>query len=294
MKTFFKENKTMKLKTLAAIALAATTVTTAAAFASCGKDETADKNALKVVEYTLTEEKYAFAVNEGNATLKDSANAYLTQIKGNGSFDAIVKKYEDNDEAKFVGSVAGKGEPSANALVVLTNTPFGQYEYVGDDGKYYGIDMEIAAGLAAYLNQELYIKEWTDFDTILNQFTTYPNAIVMAGLSITEDREKIVDFTQEYITTGQAIIALSSDTTFDSCKSTDDVTAKLASLSGKKVGYQNGTTAGIFLADYENVTEEGYKTGVLAAQALLNGSVDYVVIDKSPAQSIVAQLNKIS
>lgn len=281
----------MKLKKLAAIALAAATVATVASFASCSED----KQKLKVIEYTLTEEKYAFAVNEGNTAMKDSANAYLTQIKGNGTFDAIVKKYEDNDESKFVGNPVGTGDPSANALVVLTNTPFGQYEYVGDDGKYYGIDMEIAAGFAAYLEKDLYIKEWTDFDTILNQFTTYPDAIVMAGLSITEDREKIVDFTQEYITTGQAIIALSSDTTFDSCKSIDDVTEKLASLSGKKVGYQNGTTAGIFLDDYKTVvTATGYKTGVLAAQALLNGSVDYVVIDKSPAQSIVAQLNKIS
>ena len=280
----------MKLKKLAAIALAAATVSTAAAFASCGKDE----KTLKVVEYTLTEEKYAFAVNEGNTALKDSANAYLTQIKGDGTFDAIVDKYQNNETDKFVGNAVGTGDPSENALVVLTNTPFGQYEYVGDDGKYYGIDMEIAAGLAAYLEKDLYIKEWTDFDTILTQFTTYPNAIVMAGLSITDDREKIVDFTQEYITTGQAIIALSSDTTFDSCKSIDDVTAKLSALSGKKVGYQNGTTAGIFLADFENVTAEGYKTGVLAAQALLNGSVDYVVIDESPAKSIVEQLNKIS
>lgn len=281
----------MKIKKLAAIALAAATVSTAAAFASCGKDE----KTLKVVEYTLTEEKYAFAVNEGNTALKDSANAYLTQIKGDGTFDAIVKKYEDNDKTKFKGNPVGTGEPTEDDLVVLTNTPFGQYEYVSeDDGKYYGIDMEIAAGLAAYLEKDLYIKEWLDFDTILTQFTTYPNAIVMAGLSINPERDLIVDFTQEYITTGQAIIALSSDTTFDSCKSIDDVTAKLSALSGKKVGYQNGTTAGIFLEEFENVTAEGYKTGVLAAQALLNGSVDYVVIDESPAKSIVEQLNKIS
>lgn len=280
----------MKIKKLAAIALAAATVSTAAAFASCGKDE----KTLKVVEYTLTEEKYAFAVKEGNTALKDSANAYLTQIKDNGTFDAIVTKYQDNETDKFVGNAVGTGDPTEDDLVVITNTPFGIFEYVGDDGKYYGIDMEIAAGLAAYLEKDLYIKEWTNFDTILNQFTSYPNAIVMAGLSIDSERELIVDFTQEYFSAGQAIISLSSDDTFDSCKSVDAVKEKLASLTDKKVGYQKGTTAGTFLEDYKNVTSMGYDTGVLAAQALLNGSVDYVVIDESPAKSIVAQLNKIS
>lgn len=284
----------MKLKKLAAIALAAATVATVASFASCSKDEEANKKTLKVVEYTLSEEKYAFAVNEGNTTLKNSADAYLTKIKGDGTFDAIVTKYQDNETDKFVGSNVGTGDPTEDDLVVITNTPFGVFEYVGDDGKYYGIDMEIAAGFAAYLEKDLYIKEWTDFDTILNQFTTYPNAIVMAGLSISADRELIVDFTQEYFSAGQAIISLSSDETFDSCKSVDAVKEKLSSLTGKKVGYQNGTTAGTFLEDYKNVTATGYKTGVLAAQALLNGSVDYVVIDESPAKSIVAQLNKIS
>lgn len=283
----------MKLKKLASIALAATAVASAAAFASCGKDDDT-KATLKVVEYTLTDEKYAFAVAEGNSALKNSADAYLTQIKNDGTFNTIVSKYQENETAKFVGNAKGEGEPAENALVVITNTPFGNFEYVGDDGKYYGIDMEIAAGLAAYLNQPLYIKEWVDFDTILNQFGTYPNAIVMAGLSISEDRDKIVDFTQEYFDAGQAIITLSSDTTFDDCKSVADVKAKLASLQNKKVGYQNGNTAGTFLADYKNLSAQGFKTAVLAAQAVLNGSLDYVVVDSSPAQAIVKQLNAIA
>lgn len=282
----------MKLKKFAAVALAAVSVATVTAFASCGEDE--EKNTLKVIEYTLTEEKYAFAVNEGNTAMKNAADDYLTEIKENGKFNEIVLKYQNGEEEKFVGQPVGNGEPDANDLVVLTNTPFGAFEYVGDDGKYYGIDMEIAAGLAASLNKDLYIKEWTDFDTILNQFATYPDAIVMAGLSISEDRDLIVDFTQEYFSAGVAVIALSSDTTFDACKSSDDVKATLAQLSGKKIGYQNGNTAGEFIADYTNIIAEGYKTAVLAAQALLNGSIDYVVVDQSPAQSIVKQLNALA
>lgn len=286
----------MKLKKLAAVTLAAVSLGTVAAFASCGKDDADAKKTLKVVEYTLTEEKYAFAVNEGNTEMKNAADAYLTKIKDkdNGTFNEIILKYQENETSKFIGQAVGSGEPDDNDLVVLTNTPFGSFEYVGDDGKYYGIDIEIAAGLAAEMNKDLYIKEWADFDTILNQFNTYPNAIVMAGLSISEDRDKIVDFTQEYFSAGVAVIALSSDTTFDSCKSSNDVKAKLAELSGKKFGYQNGNTAGEFIADYKNITAEGYKTAVLAAQALLNGSLDYVVVDQSPAQSIVKQLNAIA
>lgn len=286
----------MKFKKLAAVALAAVSIASIASFAACGesKDETKNAKTLKVVEYTLTEEKYAFAVNEGNTELKNAADTYLTKITNNGTFAEITLKYQNDETDKMVGSPIGEGTPDDNDLVVLTNTPFGIFEYVGEDGKYYGVDMEIAAGLAAELGKDLYIKEWTDFDTILNQFTTYPNAIVMAGLSVSEERDKIVDFTQEYFSAGVAIIALSSDTTFDACKSTEEVKTTLASLKNKTFGYQNGNTAGTFIADYTNVTSQGYKTAVLAAQALLNGSIDYVVVDQSPAQSIVKQLNALA
>ena len=81
--------------------------------------------------------------------MKNAADAYLTKIKDNGTFNEIILKYQENETSKFVGQAVGSGEPDDNDLVVLTNTPFGSFEDVGDDGTYYGIDMEIAVGLAA-------------------------------------------------------------------------------------------------------------------------------------------------
>lgn len=284
----------MNCKKITSLALAALTIATVASFAAC-KD--AQSSSLKVIEYTLTEEKYAYAVNEGNVAMKNAIDGYLDSIKANGTFNAIVSKYDTEETSSYVGiDVASQSaDPGANDLVVLTNTPFGKFEFVGEGGKYYGIDMEIAAGFAQSQNKDLFIVEWANFDTILNQFNTYPDAIVMAGLSIDEDRELIVDFSQEYFSAGQAIIALSSDTTFDDCNSADAVKAKLSSLSGKKIGYQSGTTAGMLLQEeYSQITAQGFATAVLAAQALINGSIDYVIVDQSPAKAIVDQLNVIA
>lgn len=285
----------MNCKKITSLALAALTIATVASFASCKDDQS---SSLKVVEYTLTEEKYAYAVNEGNVAMKDAIDGYLDTIKENGTFDAIVSKYQSEETSSYVGiDVASQSaSPDANDLVVLTNTPFGNFEFVGDDGKYYGIDMEIAAGFAQYQNKDLFIVEWAEFATILNQFNTYPDAIVMAGLSVDAERDLTVDFSKEYFSAGQAIIALSSDNMFDDCNSADDVKAKLSSLSGKKIGYQSGTTAGILLQEeeYAQITAQGFATAVLAAQALLNGSIDYVIVDQSPANSIVKQLNTLA
>lgn len=284
----------MNCKKITSLALAALTIATVASFAACKDDQS---SSLKVIEYTLTEEKYAYAVNEGNVAMKNAIDGYLDSIKANGTFNAIVSKYDAEETSSYVGiDVASQSAaPGANDLVVLTNTPFGNFEFVGEDGKYYGIDMEIAAGFAQSQNKDLFIVEWADFNSIFNQFDTYPDAIIMAGLSVDAERELTLDFSQEYFSAGQAIIALSSDTTFDACNSADAVKAKLSSLSGKKIGCQSGTTANILLEEeYPQITAQGFANSVLAAQALINGSIDYVIVDQTAAKSIVDQLNVIA
>lgn len=108
----------MKLKKLASIALAATAVASAAAFASCGKDDTK----LKVKEIQLTSEEYAFAVNKSNAQLKSGVNALLTSMKADGSLDALINSYFDGSATFTYQNKTAT--PADGDFVVATNATF--------------------------------------------------------------------------------------------------------------------------------------------------------------------------
>ncbi len=267
------------------------------AMTACNNPQEEGEDVLKVVEINLSEEDYAFAVNKGNTTLLNSVNAYLDTIKSNGQFEQIVDKYFGDGTP--TGYSIGNYDATKDQLVVLTNTPFEPFEYVGDDGKYYGVDMEIAAGVAEYTDKELCIIEWTDFNTICEQANNYANAIVAAGLTVSTDRAEIIDFSNSYYQASQVIVAKAGDTTFDACKSAADVEAILANFdASKKIGYQNGTTGELYVNGDEDwgfagitCTPQVYKTAALAAQALINGSIDFVVVDVAPANAIVKAMN---
>lgn len=287
------------MKKVLATVLAVASVFGVASMAACGGEEKPD--ALKVIDIELSEEEYAFAINKSNTDLLASANAYLAEIKGNGKFDGIVNKWfgEGGDPT---GYTLGTYDENKDQLVVLTNTPFEPFEYVGDDGKYYGVDMEIAAGFAEYLDKELCIIEHLNFETICEEVNKYEFGMVAAGLTVDEDRAEIINFTNSYYAASQKLIVAGDDTTFDKCKTKADVEAILKGF-GKDVtiGYQNGTTGALYVngdADWGftalNVTPSGYNTAALAAQALINGSIKYVVVDSAPAAAIVKALNAIN
>ena len=285
------------MKKLLTILLATLMVLTCAIGLTACNDDNGSEPVLKVVNINLSQEEYAFAVNKGNTDLLNSINTYLATAKQNGEFDAIMDKYFGDGTP--TGYNLGTYDESKDQLVVLTNTPFEPFEYVGDDGKYYGVDIEIAAAVANALDKELCIIEWLDFDSICEQANMYDNAIVAAGLTVSEDRAAIIDFSDSYYQASQVIIAKAGDTTFDNCETAADVEEILATFTAdKKVGYQNGTTGALYVNGDEDwgfagisCTPSGYKTAALAAQALVNGSIDYVVVDSAPAAAIVRAVN---
>jgi len=294
----------MKKNLFKILASALATVACLGAFAACGQPDNGDGGktpALKVIEIELTQEEYAFAVNKNNANLLEQANAYLAEIKGNGAFDAVVNKWFGEGAAP-VGYPNGNYDESKDQLVVLTNTPFEPFEYTGDDGKYYGVDIELMAGFADYLDKELCIIEHLDFDTICEEANKYTNGVVAAGLTVSEDRAAIVNFTNSYYSASQKLIVAGTDTKFDACQTAEDVENILKTFdTSVNIGYQNGTTGALYVngdAEWEfdgfNVTKSGYRTAALAAQALVNGSIQYVVVDSAPASAIVKAINAMN
>ena len=167
-------------------------------------------------------------------------------------------------------------------LIMSTNAAFPPYEMTADGGSFEGIDVEIAGAIAEKLDLELQIDDM-DFDAALLAAQTGKSDMVMAGVTVTEDRQTVMDFSDSYAAGIQVVIVPE-----------DSDIASIDDMTGKMIGVQRGTTGDQYCSasvedggfGEENVTR--YDNGLTAVQALNNGQVDCVVIDNAPAQEFVA------
>ena len=284
------------MKKFIAIVMSLVLIASVAMLAGCGKKD--DVKAAKVIGIDLTNENYAFGVDKAQPELLEKTNAFIDKILSNGTFDEICSRYSSGGEPVLVKSAAK--DSSKDQLVVATNAAFEPFEYtVGDS--YAGIDMEIAKLLADELGKELVIDNM-DFDAVCLSVGQHKCDIAMAGLTVNPDREASDTFSKTYYKASQRVVVKGDDTTFDDCKTADDVLKKLQSFDASvKIGYQNGTTGGMYInneSDYASnnlkVTGKGYKNGSLAIQDLINGNINYVIIDSAPADSIVKSINEVA
>ena len=162
-------------------------------------------------------------------------------------------------------------------LIMSTNAAFPPYEMTTDSGEFEGIDIETAQAIADKLGLELQIDDM-DFDAALLAVQQGKSDMVMAGVTVTDERQNVMDFTDSYATGIQSIIV----------KKDSDI-ASVDDLAGKKIGTQRGTTGYLYCSDDfgdENVV--AYDDGLTAVQMLNNGQVDCVVIDNAPAKEFIA------
>ncbi len=270
------------------------------ALAGCSEDKGSDANtaAVKLVKFDLTEEEYAFGVDSKQPELLAEVNKFIDKIMKDGTFEDICDHYFGDGTPVAVTSAAL--DSSKDQLVVATNAAFAPFEYMEGD-KYYGIDMEIAALLADYLGKELVISNMK-FEAVCLSVGQQKCDIAMAGLTVNEERKQYVTFSDSYYKASQQIIVKGDDTTFDACKSVDDVNAILAKLTKDNIiGVQNGTTGMYFVQGDEEWGFDGlpsdcktYEAGSLAVQDMINGNIDFVIIDAAPAASIVEAINAVA
>ena len=190
-----------------------------------------------------------------------------------------------------------------NTLVMATNAAFPPYEYKeGND--IVGIDAEIAAAVAKKLGMKLEIVD-VEFGSVLTGVSEGKYDMGMAGITVTEDRKKTMDFTETYATGIQVIIVNdgSDITSLDSLFVFDDEGNPIALQNTDiRVGVQQSTTGDIYsssavtgwgfndLAEDDSIVTDRvvrYKTGADAIQALKSGKVNCVIIDNEPAKSFV-------
>lgn len=269
-------------------------------FTSCGGSS---EPSVKLIDIPLTEEEYAFVVKKGNTALKNDYNSFLSEITKNGKFQEIVDKY-------FKGIGEKKGQPvgsndainDENTFVVATNCPFEPFEYLGEDGLVYGLDIEIAALYAESRGLNLVIKNIPVFESIFMQVDSEYADIGMAGITINAKRKNLYDFTDTYYNASQKLIVSIDNTDFDNCTSAEDVEAVLATLEGKKFGFQTGTTGGMYIVGDEdwgfdgfaNIEGKQYSTALIATTDLANGNLYAVIVDEAPGQAIVNSFDDTS
>ena len=202
----------------------------------------------------------------------------LTACGGSSASTASsVASSAASSEAASTSAAAGElTTVEAGKLTMATNATFPPYEMTTDAGDIEGIDVETAQAIADKLGLELQIDDM-DFDAALLSVQQGKADIVMAGVTVTDERKAVMDFSDSYATGIQSIIVPEGS----DIASPDD-------LAGKKIGTQRGTTGFIYCSDdYGDDNVIGFDDGATAVQNLLAGKVDCVVIDNVPAQEYV-------
>lgn len=204
------------------------------------------------------------------AETKAPETAAETQEAAGETTEAADETAEETKEEAAAGGV----------LVMGTNAEFPPYEFY-EDNDIVGIDVEIAKAIAEKMGMELEIEDMA-FDAIIPAVTSGKADFGAAGMTVTEERQRSVEFTDTYANSNQVAIV----------KEDSDI-AGSADLEGKTIGVQLGTTGDALATELKDATVERYNKGLEAVQSLTQGKIDAVVIDQATAQAFVKKTEGI-
>lgn len=164
-----------------------------------------------------------------------------------------------------------------NEIIMVTEAGFAPYEYY-ENGEIVGVDVAIAKEIAKELGKKLVVKN-IDFDSIVSELKSGKADFAAAGMSITEERKKQVDFTIEYVTSNQVVVVKKDSPLND-----------ITQLDGKRIAVQLGTVGDSYVTEnYKNSEINRQKKFLVAAEAVKNNKADCIVMDQIPAQQLVSQ-----
>ncbi len=186
---------------------------------------------------------------------------------------------ENDAQVETESVVSAAAEELGKSTVVMgTNAEFEPFEYREND-EIVGYDIDTANEIAAYIGMELKVEDM-NFDSLINALVSGKIDMILAGMSVTEERKEVVNFSDPYYRAAQVIIVPVEGATV----------ASSADLTGKKIGVQEGTTGDIYVDEnIEGAQISRVKKAGDAAIDLSNGQLDAVVLDEQPAKRIVEQ-----
>ena len=189
----------------------------------------------------------------GGSASTETVSSEAASSEAASSEAASTEEAASADAAELTTVTAGK-------LTMSTNAAFPPYEMTTDSGDFEGIDVEVAGAIAEKLGLELQVDDM-DFDAALLAAQNGKSDIVMAGVTVTDERQKVMDFSDTYAEGIQSIIVPE----YSDIASADD-------LPGKAIGTQRGTTGYIYCTDdFGEDAVVAYDSGLTAVQALNNG-----------------------
>lgn len=287
-------------KIVLALAMVATIVSACFALCACNDN---DIKLVAVNAADLLKEDFGIAVTKGNTALMDAINKVIDEWTANGKISQYTKYYsaladEENGGAKAVApdglQTSWDFGGATQTITIFTESGFAPYEFI-HGGSVVGIDIAIMSQVAANTGKKLEIKD-VAFDVIAtNVATATGDAVGAAGMSITDERKEVVDFSHVYAYS--TLVVVSKDGQYKSVKD----------LAGKKVGVQEGTSGDLIISEatgngytYEIEKSDGttstvvvkaegaevkqYKAYALALQDLKNGRIDAILMDNIPAE----------
>ncbi len=164
-----------------------------------------DKNPeLKILDEEFTNEDYAICVAKGNDELLDKINGALDELKQDGTLESIINNYIGVDAGKTPYVSSDDVIRDNGTLTMATNAAFPPYEYY-ENGTIVGIDADMAQAIADKLGMNLVISDM-EFDSIIAAVQSGKADFGAAGLTVTEDRLKNINFSESYTTAKQVII----------------------------------------------------------------------------------------
>lgn len=165
---------------------------------------------------------------------------------------------------------------SSDELVMVTEAGFAPYEYY-ESGEIVGVDIDIANEIANYMNKKLVVRD-IDFDSIINEINSGKADFGAAGMSITEERKKQVDFSIEYVVSNQVVIVR------------ENSNIKMSDLDGKRIAVQLGSVADSYVNEnYKNANIIEQKKYLSMVEALKANKVDLIIMDNLPAREIIKE-----
>lgn len=164
-----------------------------------------------------------------------------------------------------------------NELILVTEAGFAPYEYY-ENGEIVGVDIDIANEIAKELGKKLVIKD-VSFDFVINEVKSGKADFAAAGISITDERKKEVDFTNEYTTSNQVVVVKKGS----KIKKFDDI-------KNKKIAVQLGTVADLYVEkNYKDATLVQHKKYLSAVEDVKAGKADCIIMDELPAREMVKE-----
>lgn len=162
-------------------------------------------NDLKIIRdpvFSENKEEYAIAVKKGNKELLDSINSTISKIKSNGKYDLLVQSFMPANGKISVPVMATN--TNTNEIKLGTNAAFPPFEFV--DGKnIVGFDISMGELIADDYNSKLVVVDMA-FDSLIPALASNTIDFIAAGMSVTEERKKNVDFSIPYFASEQVII----------------------------------------------------------------------------------------